>query len=248
MTLILVVRSIEGIAIVSDSTTTVSSTRPIDGVDTEVEYHIYGRQKIARIGDFAVIHAGLGFINGKTITQIVQRVRPKELNVKGLCDHLRQAFEKELYEDEDIENLEPGFMIVNLGIVGYQDDKPFVHRLIYLRSEDENELLETMESQDTFTGTPYGIDYFGDFEFIQLVIRAAKERGLLKPFDILTLKETLELGRTLMRFLIEFQQFMVKFNVGYPVESVVITAERGFEWIDKIELEEFRYDHMPRDI
>lgn len=243
MTLILVVRSIEGIAIVSDSTTTVNSTRKIDGEDQEVEYHIYGRQKIARIGDFAVIHAGLGFINNKTITQIVHQVKPDELTVENLCDHLRKAFEQELYEDDSIEDLEPGFMIVNLGIVGFRDEKPFVHRLIYLKSEEDDQLLDTMESEDTFTGSSYGIDYFGDFEFVQLVIRAAKERGLLKPFDILTLKETLELGRTLMRFLIEFQQFMVKFTVAYPLESAVITDERGFEWIDKIELEEFHYDH-----
>ncbi|MHA2502421.1 MAG: hypothetical protein ACXAE3_06120 [Candidatus Kariarchaeaceae archaeon] len=236
MTLVLIVRSIEGIAIVSDSTTTVTSTRMIDNRETDVEYHIYGRQKIARIGDFAVVHAGLGFINKKTITQIVHHVKPEELTLEGLCAELKYAFEVEIMEDENIEDLDPGFMLVNLGVVGYQDDKPFVHRIIYLRSENKTELIEVIESQDTFTGPAYGIDYFGDFEFVQMMIRAAKDRGLLKPFDILTLHETLELGRTLMRFLIDFQQFMVKFTVGYPMESAVITSERGFEWIDKITL------------
>jgi hypothetical protein len=204
---------------------------------------------MARIGDYGVVHAGLGFLNKKTINQIVERVRPRDITLENICEELKIAIEEELYSDDSIQDLEPGFLIVSLGIVGYNDDLPFVHRIIYLRSEDENELLEVIESEDTFNedNPPYGIDYFGDYEFVQLVIRAAKERGLLKPFDILSVNDTLELARTLMRFLIDFQRFMVSFTVSYPIESAVITRERGFEWVDQIELKEFHYDDSHPD-
>jgi hypothetical protein len=98
-----------------------------------------------------------------------------------------------------------------------------------------------LESDDAFQDPYYGIDYFGDYEFVQLVIRAAKKENLLKPFDILTLHEAMELARTLMRFLIEFQQFMVSFSVAFPVESAVITLEKGFQWVDRMEFQKFHY-------
>ncbi|MHA2097896.1 MAG: hypothetical protein ACW99A_04355, partial [Candidatus Kariarchaeaceae archaeon] len=130
-----------------------------------------------------------------------------------------------------------------IGIIGYEKNIPFVHRLIFLRSENDDELIELIESDDTFSAPHFGIDYFGDFEFVQLVIREAKKENLLKPFDILTLHDALELARELMRFLIEFQKFMVTFTVAYPIESAVITMERGFEWVDRMEFKKFHYDH-----
>jgi hypothetical protein len=36
---------------------------------------------------------------------------------------------------------------------------------------------------------------------------------------------------------------MVSFTVSYPIESAVITRERGFDWVDQIELKEFHYDN-----
>ena len=243
MTLILIVRSIEGIAIVSDSTTTVTSMRTIEGEEQLVEFHIYGREKIARVGNFGVVHTGLAFVSEKTVTQIIELIEFEEITVESVCSKLKETFDKELLDDSIVKLQEPGDLILNLGVVGYKDGIPFVHRIIYLRPEEGEDLYEVIESEDTFTQRPYGIDYFGDFEFIQLVIRAAKERDILKPFDILTLHETLEMGRTLMRFLIEFERYMVKFTVGYPIESAVITQRRGFEWIDQIKPKEFHYDH-----
>ncbi|MCE7734703.1 MAG: hypothetical protein GPJ54_07500 [Candidatus Heimdallarchaeota archaeon] len=247
MTLVLVVRTREGIAIVSDTVTTANSEVEMYGEMTAVEYHIYNRRKLSKIENFAVVHAGLSFLNGKTINQIVDRIpddNPNTIEGFEYClEMIKNKFIKEIETEPLVKGWEKGRLILSLGIIGYNNSLPFVYRLIFLRSEEDGELYDLIESEDAFVAPYYGIDYFGDYEFVQLVIRAAKKENLLKPFDILTIYDALELARELMRFLIEFQKFMVTFTVAYPVESVVITEENGFEWVDRLEYKKFHYDH-----
>lgn len=249
MTIILVVRSVEGIAIVTDTVTTATETRTLDddsGKSSKVQYHIYNRKKLSRIGKFAVVHAGLSFLNGKTINQIVDRIPHDTSTESHSCiEEVKTRFFEELEKDPIVERFEKGTILLSLGVIGYKDKKPFVFRLIFLRSEKDDEILELIESEDAFVSPYYGIDYFGDYEFLQLVIRAAKKENLLKPFDILTINESLDLARTLIRFLIEFQRYMVEFTVAYPIESAVITLEDGFEWVDKMQFKKFHYDTEP---
>ena len=75
-----------------------------------------------------------------------------------------------------------------------------------------------MESDDAFVEPYYGIDYFGDYEFVRLVIKAAKKENLMKPFEILTINEAMDLVRSLLRFSIDFQRFMVEQTVSFPIE------------------------------
>ncbi|OLS26067.1 MAG: hypothetical protein HeimC2_16890 [Candidatus Heimdallarchaeota archaeon LC_2] len=247
MTLVLIVRTREGIAVVSDTVTTANTEVEMYGEMTSVEYHIYNRRKISKIENFAVIHAGLSFLNGKTINQIVDRIpddNPDSNEGFDYCvEKIRTKFMKEIKTEPLVKNWEKGRLILSIGIIGFEKNIPFVHRLIFFRNEKEGELIELVESDDTFDPPHFGIDYFGDFEFVQLVIRAAKKENLLKPFDILTIHDALELARNLMQFLIEFQKFMVTFTVAYPIESVVITLEDGFEWVDRMEFKKFHYDH-----
>jgi hypothetical protein len=241
VTLVLVVRTIEGIALISDSLTTANTTLELQGEEKPVEYHIYYRKKMARLGNFAVVHAGLSFMNGKTITQIINRIPAPETNIDKFISNIKDTFIGELKKDKLVPKLEDDFLLLSIGIVGYRDRKPFVYRIIFFKNEKLENGLEILESDDAFQDPYYGIDYFGDYEFVQLVIRAAKKENLLKPFDILTLHEAMELARTLMRFLIEFQQFMVSFSVAFPVESAVITLEKGFQWVDRMEFQKFHY-------
>ena len=242
MTIILVVRSVEGIAIVTDTVTTATETRTIDEDDSKVQYHIYNRKKLSRIGNFAVVHAGLSFLNGRTINQIVDRIPHHDISVSHSCiEEVKKVFLEELEKDPIVEQFDKGALLLSIGVIGYKDDNPFVYRIIFFRSEKDGEKLELVESDDAFVKPFYGVDYFGDYTFLQMVIRAAKKENLLKPFDILTLNESLDLARTLIRFLIEFQKYMVEFTVAYPVESAVITQEDGFEWVDKMKFSKFNY-------
>ena len=242
VTLILVIRTREGIAVVSDTVTTANTTLEIYGEETEVEYHIYKRRKISKMHNFAIIHAGLSFVNGKTITQITDAVHNHEDGIENCSKFVKESILKELKADPVIPKLTPESLIVSIGIVGYHDQKPFVYRIIFFRGKEGEELLDTMESEDAFVTPFYGIDYFGDYDFVQMVIRAAKKENLLKPFDILTINEALDFARSLMRFLIEFQKYMVQFTVAYPIESAIITTDDGFTWVDRMEFNKFHYD------
>ena len=42
-----------------------------------------------------------------------------------------------------------------------------------------------------------------NFKFVQLLIQAAIGSKIIKPFDVLTLQEALDLARVLLKFLIE---------------------------------------------
>ncbi|MFV2014131.1 MAG: hypothetical protein ACC656_01770 [Candidatus Heimdallarchaeota archaeon] len=247
MTLVLIVRTREGIAVVTDTVTTANTEVEMYGEMTAVEYHVYNRRKLSKIENFAIIHAGLSFLNGKTINQIVDRIpydNPDSQEGFDYClKQIKNKFLEEVNTEPMIKGWETGKLILSLGIIGYNDSLPFVYRLIFLRSDNDDNLIELIESEDAFDAPYYGIDYFGDFEFVQLVIRAAKKENLLKPFDILTMHGALELARTLMQFLIEFQKFMVTFTVAYPIESAIITLENGFEWVDRMEFKKFHYDH-----
>ncbi|MHA2250485.1 MAG: hypothetical protein ACXAD7_08985 [Candidatus Kariarchaeaceae archaeon] len=244
MTLVLVVRTIEGIAIVSDTLTTANTTLEIHGEEKPVEYHIYKRKKLGKLGDFAIVHAGLSFLNGKTINQIVDRIPARGTDPISHIETIKNTFVEEIKQDKLVPKLEKDSLLLSIGIVGYKDRKPFVHRIVFFRTKDEgDDVFEIMETEDSFVAPYFGIDYFGDYDFVQLVIRAAKKENLLKPFDILTINEAMDLARTLIRFLIEFQRFMVQFTVAYPIESAVITLEEGFKWVDKMELKQFHHDH-----
>lgn len=63
---------------------------------------------------------------------------------------------------------------------------------------------------------------------------------ILPPFQILTLQEAVDLARVLLRFLIDFQKFMVMSTVDYPIESAVITKRAGVQPVDVM-----RIDPMP---
>ena len=64
----------------------------------------------------------------------------------------------------------------------------------------------------------------------------------MKPFYVLTLNEALDLARILIKFLIEFQKYLVQFTVAFPIESAVINLENGFQWVDKMEFKKLDYN------
>ncbi len=245
MTLVLIVRTIEGIAVVTDTLTTANTTLEIYGEERPVEYHLYSRRKLSKVGNYAIVHAGLSFLNGKTVNQIVDRLTSYDKSIKNTIETLKDKFVEEMGKDPIVPKMPNDSLLLSVGIIGYHEKKPFVYRIVFFRSKkDEDQLFDVIETKDSFDPPFYGIDYFGDYDFIQLVIRAAKKENLLKPFDILTLNEALKLARTLIRFLIEFQKYMVQFTVAYPIESCIITLEEGFQWVDKMELKKFHYtDH-----
>lgn len=199
-------------------------------------------KKIGRLGNNAIVHAGLSFINGKSINHIVEEIQHGKPfpDVPKLFPFIRDRFLEELEQDELIPELDPDFLLLSLGLTGYYEGNPFLHTITYYRGHDD--LIDVVESEDTFDEPLYSVDYFGDFQFVQLVIRAAKAEGLMKPFDILTVHEALDLNRTLIRFLIEFQHYMVEKTVAFPIESAVITDEHGFEWVDRMRFDKFHYD------
>ena len=175
MTLALVVRTREGIAIVTDTLTTANTEVEMYGEMTPVEYHLYKRRKLSRFENFAVVHAGLSFLNGKTINQIVDRIPDEDpevyVNFEFCSNKIREVFTAEMNKDPIVDTWERGRLLLSIGLIGYENKIPFVWRLIFLRSDEGvEEKLEIIESEDTFDSPHYGIDYFGDYEFVQLVI------------------------------------------------------------------------------
>jgi hypothetical protein len=127
-----------------------------------------------------------------------------------------------------------------LGVVGYTDERPETQSIefrIGINPESNREVRHLIRDLSSGAPTPYGISYFGDYRFVQLVIQAAIDANLLKPFDLLTLREALDLARILLKFLIDFQKFLIISTVDYPIESVVITRHQGVQSIDKMRID-----------
>ncbi|MCY3413705.1 MAG: hypothetical protein INQ03_18825 [Candidatus Heimdallarchaeota archaeon] len=241
MTLVLVIRTLEGIAIVSDTLSTATEMRNIEGKDKMVRYAVHKRRKITRVGDYAVVHAGLTLINGRTIDQVVRHLNfDPHGSADDFIEAIRLEFIEELAKDPIVKQFKMNEMLISLGIVGYKDNKPFVYRFIFMPGEEDP--IDYMVNDDAFDPPYYGLDYFGDYHFIRMVIKAAKAENLLKPFEILTIYEALDFIRSLMRFSIDFQRFMVEATVQFPLESAIITRKNGFEWVDKMEIKPFRYE------
>lgn len=241
MTLVLVLRTLEGIAIVSDTLSTATDIRIMDGIEKRISYPVHKRGKIARVGNLAVVHAGVTLINNRTINQIVHQLPRKSDSLMEYIDRMRIEFQTELEKDPIIKQFDPEEVLLSLGVVGYYNDKPFVYRIVFMRGIEDP--IDYLLSEDAFISPYYGLDYFGDYHFIRIVIKAAKEENLMKPFEILTIHEAMDLIRALMRFSIDFQRFMVEATVMFPLESAIITRD-GFQWIDKMGIKKFHYqDH-----
>jgi hypothetical protein len=237
MTLCIIVRTIEGIAIVTDTTTTTPSKRKVDGVDTVFSYHTYYRKKLVQIGNWAVVQTGTAFIGGKTVTQVIGEAKIEVDSYDELKESLSGALVQAFNQDPNVPNLPPNSNLLTLGLAGYDKDRLVTIALTYRKGDKEQ--IEVVEDDNT-RQKPYGISYFGDHEFISMIIEAAGKRKLLKGTAILTIREALDLARTLLTFLIDFQKFMVISTVDYPIESAVITHDDGFTWVDEMEIEPLR--------
>ena len=244
MTLAIVIRTIEGIAVATDTVSTADTRLELNGEKQDVEYHVYMRRKLSRIGDFAIVHAGLSYLNKKTINQIVDRIPiPNDITVDDCIKTIKDTLVAEIKADNVVKQLENNRLILSIGIIGYKNDDPFVYRMMFFRNTAKGKLFDIEDNSDeAFTDPRYGIDYFGDYDFVRLVIKAALEEKLMKPFYVLTLNEALDLARILIKFLIEFQKYLVQFTVAFPIESAVINLENGFQWVDKMEFKKLDYN------
>ena len=178
---------------------------------------------------------GTAFINGKTISQIIETATSNASSWTKLVDALKITFKAELESDTDFLSIPKGKVALTLGIAGYKGKSSGVHTLVFSRQDDGAGIESTYHSEKQ--GAKYGINYYGDFDFVNIVVEAAQKKGLLKPIKILTIREALDLARTLLRFLIDFQKFMVLSTVDYPIESAIITRTDGFQWVDQMHFE-----------
>ena len=240
MTLCLVVRTMEGIAVATDTTT--STQIQIDGINRE--FHTYYRRKLVAKAKFAIVQTGIAFINNKTIAEILEGAELPEDSITVFIEKIVEVIGSELYLDSSLllglpvgDNINP-FLV--LGVVGYTDERPETQSIefrIGINPENNREVRHLIRDPSSGAPTPYGISYFGDYRFVQLVIQAAIDANLLKPFDLLTLREALDLARILLKFLIDFQKFLIISTVDYPIESVVITRHQGVQSIDKMRID-----------
>ena len=238
MTLCLVVRTMEGIAVVTDTTT--SSQVQIAGINRE--FHTYYRRKLVAKAKFAIVQTGIAFINNKTIADILEEAELPEDSIAVFIEKIVEIMESEFSLDSNLllelpvgDNI-PSFL--TLGVIGYIEERPVTQSIefrIGINPENNREVRHLIK-EPFGAPNPYGIDFFGDFHFIQLVIQAANDANLLKPFNILTLREALDLARILLKFLIDFQKFLIISTVDYPIESVVITRHKGVQSIDAMSI------------
>ncbi|MGD2072353.1 MAG: hypothetical protein PVG65_02565, partial [Candidatus Thorarchaeota archaeon] len=218
-------------------TTTITNTIIGDEKDILLDYHSYYRRKLVSVGNWGIVHTGSVSINGKTIVQIIQEICDdidSVMNLQEIETLLKEGFQKELQSHASNDILPIDEINLTLGLVGYESNNPMTKSFYFIKTKEG--LIETKEKILSTGPGGYGISYYGDHEFIRLVIRTAIKNGLLKPFQILTLQEALDLSRILLRFLIDFQKFMIRSTVDYPIESAVITKDGGFRWVDQMEV------------
>ncbi len=192
MTLCLVVRTMEGIAVATDTTT---STPILIGGEQGMQtvFHTYYRRKLVLSKKWAIVQTGIAFINGRTVTDLLESLPIESASLKKLTESITTSIKEELLKDPTLmTNLPKGLEhnpFLTLGIVGYTRGKPVTHSL-YFRIEEEDSVINIQEKDFAAQDNPYGITYYGDYRFVQLVIKAAIDARLLKPFELLTLRAT----------------------------------------------------------
>ena len=234
MTLCILVRTGEGIAIATDTTTTTQRTFDVEGKSIVKHYHTYFRRKLVQIDRWAVVHTGIAFIGNRTVSQLLEESNLQAESFDELHQIVTETVLREFEEDvQTVSKLPVGQLLLTLGLAGYEGNTIRVQSISFRKGESS--LIDVKTQSDT-TKSPYGISYWGDYAFIELVVATAIKRGLLKATRILTLQEGLDFARVLLKFLIDFQKFMVQSSVDYPIESAVITRKDGFKWVDKMKI------------
>lgn len=234
MTLCIVVRTAEGIAIATDTTTTTSVTRLKGETIVEHEFHTYYRKKLVNIGKWGVIYTGSAFINNRAVHSILKRKTESSEKFEDFKHNLVTTLSNEIRADPGFQEIDDRKLILTIGIAGYIESNLLTHKANLIKKDEK---LKIQEETYANASNAFGISYFGDSEFVQLILKKAVHKGLMKSSGVLTLREGLDLARTLIRFLIDFQKFMIRSTVDYPIESAVITIDDGFQWIDEMSLD-----------
>lgn len=228
----------EGIAVATDTTT--STTAQFGGEEgVKTVFHTYYRRKLVLSSEWAIVQTGIAFINGKTVTALLESLPLDTESLEIVIETTTTTIKEELLKDSELMTYLPKGLgnapFLTLGIVGYSKGRPVTHSL-YFRLEEDGSTIN-VQSKDYVEEHPYGITYYGDYRFVQLVIKAAIDANLLKPFEVLTLREALDLARVLLKFLIDFQKFMMMSTVDYPIESAVITPRGEVQPVDIMKIE-----------